>query len=479
MCLDTYAQTLDDAIRYSVLQRVGTARGLGVGGAMGSIGGDFGSLASNPAGIAMYKWSEFQISPGLNRSESNSTLTASAGNSLSDDRTRFVFPSASYVQVNRVLDKHWTRTVFGIGINRIADFNKKFQYQGNQANSITQYFIEQSNFINPDNLEQLSPFVGLPAYDAFITTFDTYTSQYVADIDRNQVVDKTQTISQKGGIDELTFAFGADFDNKLHLGVSLSLPFLSFKEKKEYTETLTGHPVFNTLEFDENLTANGGGVNIKVGGKYIIARKVHISAAFHSPTWMRINEEFDNRANYQYIFNEDLFPSPGPQEGLSPEGAFEYDLRTPWRTTGGLGIIIGRIGFVSSEVEYVNYKSAKFKISDDPGFEEQLNDDIFFELGSTLAVRFGAEIRPTKAIRIRGGYGMGESVFADTEGLEGQYFSLGAGIWLGDQIFIDAAFRSEMIDQRYNPYSLRQGASPLVNTAYDQNTMVLTLGVRM
>jgi len=45
------AQSLTDAVRYSTLIPGGTARAMGVGGSFGAMGGDFGVLTINPAGI--------------------------------------------------------------------------------------------------------------------------------------------------------------------------------------------------------------------------------------------------------------------------------------------------------------------------------------------------------------------------------------------------------------------------------------------
>jgi len=477
LCLFTMeAQTIDDAIRYGKLSRSGSARGMGMGGALGAIGGDFGALSTNPAGIGMYKWNEVELSPGLLLNSTSSELLNSQGGATDETQFRFVVPAASYVYVKKLQSSRWTRRTLAVGVARVADYNSAFTFNGRQDNSITNYFIDRSNFVNPDNLNASSPYVGLPAFDAFITTFDINTSTYFADIDAGEVVNKNQTIVEKGGMDEISLTVGADYMNKLQLGASLSLPVLNFNQKKEYTETLDGHPIFRQLEFDENLSAQGTGVNIKLGGKYIFARKIHVSAAFHTPTWMRISEEFDNRANYTYVFSE-LFPNPGPQEGLSPLGAFEYQYRGPWRAIGGLGVIIGRAGVITAEAEFVNHKSSRFTITDDPGYEELLNREIDQRLGSALSVRTGIELRPAEKLRIRGGVGLGQSIFADADDIDLQYWTLGVGVWLSNSFFIDGAFRHEQIDQLYNPYELNN-ATPEIASDIGRNALVFTVGYR-
>ena len=468
------AQTIDDAIRYSLRDRIGTARSFGTANAMSVLGGDFGSVAINPAGMATYKSAEVQFSPGFFFGPSTSQLTRSTRESGDGNRTNVMIPSASYVNMKRLLDKHWKHTSFGIGFNRVMNYNRNFTYSGDQDFSIAQLFIEQSNGINPDFLDE---FVGGPAYDAFITTYDTYTGTYFADIDRTTVVNKMQEVDQRGGIDEFTVAFGADYENKFQLGAAVTFPIVSFKEKKSYVETLANHPVFNSLEFEENLTASGGGVAIKAGIKYIIAKRIHLGAAFHSPTWMRITEDFDNRAVYDYSFDPDIFPEAGPGEGLSPLGTFEYDFRSPWRAIGGLGVIVGKAGFISADIEYVDYSTSQFTISADPAYEFQLNEEIKNELGDALALRIGGELRIDNW-RFRGGLGLSESVYANLSGFEDSFYSVGAGIWF-NRLFIDAAFRHQTKEQRYSPYTLAAGPSPIVTSDLNENNVIITVGYKI
>jgi hypothetical protein len=460
---------------------------------MAVIGGDFGSLSTNPAGIGMYKWSEFQLSPGVFNGPTASSLDNGENNSTDDQRTAFMVPSLSYVKVAAIGNQYypvmsgdsvayintrysrWTRVSFAVGLNRSANFNRKFEFVGEQDRSITQFFIERGEGINPNNLGQY--YTG-PAYDAYVTTYDTYRGEYLADIDADASVMKSQQIVRRGGIDDIVLAVGADYDNKLQIGASLTFPILHFNEKKKYSETLPGHPVFNRLELDENLKATGSGVSIKLGAKYIVARKIHLGVAIHSPTWMRISEEFDTRVFYNYVFDADLFPEPGPQEALSPLGAFEYDFRSPWRAIGGIGVIVGKIGFISTELEFVDYKSAKFTIIDDELFADELNMEIDNNLGSALMVRVGGEFR-IKKFRLRGGVGLNQNIYKSNSDFGDPALSLGAGYWFGNQVFLDVAYRHQPVQQVYNPYSLTRSVSPVVNSDINENNFVLTFGVRM
>ena len=58
-----YAQDLTDALRFSGFQMQGTARAGSMGNAFGALGGDFTSVSINPAGLGIYRSSEFVFSP--------------------------------------------------------------------------------------------------------------------------------------------------------------------------------------------------------------------------------------------------------------------------------------------------------------------------------------------------------------------------------------------------------------------------------
>src|SRR3954468_4991444 len=59
------AQNERDALRLSFLQPQGTARSIGFGSALGSVGGDFTTLSVNPAGIGIYRRSEMMFTPSI------------------------------------------------------------------------------------------------------------------------------------------------------------------------------------------------------------------------------------------------------------------------------------------------------------------------------------------------------------------------------------------------------------------------------
>src|SRR5687768_2156871 len=80
-----YAQEPGDALRYSWITQSGTARNQAIGGASGSLGGEFSTMFMNPAGIGFYKTSEFVITPGYNIQKNKSIYKETNTSAKSND----------------------------------------------------------------------------------------------------------------------------------------------------------------------------------------------------------------------------------------------------------------------------------------------------------------------------------------------------------------------------------------------------------
>ena len=59
------AQTVYDAAKITGKDLNGTARFVGMGGAMGALGGDISTIGTNPAGIGIYRSNDFMTSFGF------------------------------------------------------------------------------------------------------------------------------------------------------------------------------------------------------------------------------------------------------------------------------------------------------------------------------------------------------------------------------------------------------------------------------
>src|SRR5659263_311464 len=71
MSLSLSAQNIDDALRYSKLFYQGTAR-------FDALGGDLSAISLNPAGIAVFRSTEFTVSTQVNFTNNNANFLGSS-----------------------------------------------------------------------------------------------------------------------------------------------------------------------------------------------------------------------------------------------------------------------------------------------------------------------------------------------------------------------------------------------------------------
>ena len=144
------AQNQSDILRYSQSYNMGTARSQGVGGAFGSVGADFSSVYINPAGLALYRRSEFNFSGAIT---ANTATADFLGQSSIDTRTNFNIPSFGVVfsKVNTGLQggdasEGIVNYNFGFGYNRTNNFQQNIYAEGyNTKSNISQFYAQQAN----------------------------------------------------------------------------------------------------------------------------------------------------------------------------------------------------------------------------------------------------------------------------------------------------------------------------------------------
>src|SRR6201996_2167144 len=143
-CQQLAAQLPEDAIRSSWTFPSGTARQQAIGGAMGSLGGEISAGFVNPAGLGLYKTSEFVLSPGWRMLTDKSSYLGT--NSKASAKGNFNLGTSglvlSYAGANPGVSN-----AFAIAVNRTANFNSHVYYQGVNPNSsfAEQYAEEFAN----------------------------------------------------------------------------------------------------------------------------------------------------------------------------------------------------------------------------------------------------------------------------------------------------------------------------------------------
>lgn len=461
------AQVAADALRFSSLDVLGTARTVGVGGGLSALGADFSVINTNPAGLATFRRSEFTLTPSFHLNSTEATLDGSNGETVNENKFAFNLGNIGLVIAREGRKPNWKTSNFAIGFNRIATFQQDFTYRGSSRGSFIDSFQEASIDLAPSELSNFTTGLAFDTQALFDLEGDEF---YETDVELNgdALLSKEQVVQRKGGISEFTVAYGRNYNEKLMIGIALGIPILTFTENRFYRESDPNDevPFYRNMEFDEELRTTGQGINAKLGVIFRVNQAIRLGGAVHTPTSFNLSDDFQTRMLYDFVDGN----NDGPIESSSPDegGLFDYSLKTPWRFIGSAGFIIKQAGFLTAEVEFLRYSGAQFDLTENDNsastltFEENLNNEIASIYQSAINLRFGGEF-VVKVLRLRAGVALTGTPYADSfirdnpniKGIGNSQLTYSLGLGLRQQrYFLDFGLRFATREETFFPYTL-------------------------
>ncbi|MDP4183949.1 MAG: outer membrane protein transport protein [Bacteroidota bacterium] len=400
-----YAQDARDALRLSFYNVNGTARSAGMGNAIGALGGDFASLSINPAGSAIYRSTEFSFTPSLSYHNANATFEGNRSNDTKYMLNFSQFGLVTGIPVNNN-ESGIISVNFGIGYNRLADFNRNFMVGTPSANStILDYFTQYANQIgNPDQFDGYNE--GL-AWRANLINYDSNSpqgQQYWNDIQNNGYKQSlTRSINTSGGIDEYVFNIGTNINHRIYLGATIGVQNVYYKETFMHSEVDENGTIdfFNSLDYSGYNKTTGSGVNIKLGAIFRPVDNLRLGIAFHSPTFYDLHDTYDRTMQSSVNDNAGV----AVISNVMPDyvGEYDYKLETPLKLVLSGSYLFGKEGLISVDYEYTDYSTMKLRSGGDGYDFKNENNDISNIYGATQNLRIGGEYRPLDFLALRAG----------------------------------------------------------------------------
>lgn len=423
-----FAQEPADALRYSyTTQPGGTARNQAIGGAGGSLGGEFTSLFINPAGLGFYKTGDFVITPQVFTKNAKSNYLNS---SESASKSSFSLGTSGVILSGATRSQSIKSFSIGIGINRVADFNNHVYYRGKNTNSsFSEKYLEElvnDNVTDPNNAAKNYPYGSSLAFNTYLidTTQDVNgnVSGYQSRANPSTGLIQENTINTSGGITDFSVGAGFNVKDKWYFGGSLSFPFLRYDRNATYRETDAADDPNNNFKYFEaleTLQTRGVGVNGKFGVIFKPVNVFRIGLAVHTPTFYQLTDDYTS----EVITDLDGYAGAGEKHQSSTDLTdgqpleSKYNLNTPWRFILSGSYLFGanaenvqnQNGFISADVEYVNYKNASFQDpnndADANQYYHSLNTTIDGLYTNAINARLGGEMKfNTFMVRLGGAY---------------------------------------------------------------------------
>ncbi len=492
----------ETALLFSRVKPAGSARIMGMGGVQTSLGGDYSSALSNPAGLGMFNRSEFTISPGFYGANVNSEYL---GNKTSDSKTNLHIPGFSLVfQTEQDGRKGFLSGTFAVSYNRINNFNQTFSYGGtNSNNSIIDFFTDDAYGINPSNFDYQnggdnSYFNSLPglAYNTYLIDNvgqdpdDNYVygSPLQTFDDPNDIrnVNQNETVRTEGTQNQWNLSYGANLGDKFFLGAGLGLSTIRYRSEKQYSESdffFELDPTYNPLDrldLVEELQIKASGINATLGAIYRPVDIVQVGLSYTTPTLLSVTDVY--RAELTSEWNNFDYYGDG-QTILNSENEYtddiisEYSLRTPGKLSAGAVIFIGKSGFISADVDLVNYSGARYSSGLSGISFDSDNESIKDAYQVTPNVRLGGEFRMDKFRFRAGGSYMPDPYKTEQNNSSREITAISGGIGYRTQKFyVDFALVFSQGANTYRPYRVPTATSPLVTLDNKTNFGMVTLG---
>ena len=380
----------------------GTARYVGMGGAMDALGADISTIGTNPAGIGLFRRSSANVSFGLVSQQDGQAFAEGKKTNMSFDQAGFVWAmkSGQSSYLNFAFNYHKSRN-FDYILSAAGQLNNASQ---NKLTYIKQYegllFPANSSGV-PDNDH---PYASCNQLDYM------YADNWNYSADDNTWYYEPATAytldrAHKGYIGEYDFNLSGNHRDRIYWGITVGIHDVNYKHYGEYREQL------NNFDFNvaDERKIDGTGFDIKAGVIFrpIEASPFRIGLSVHTPTWYDLTT-----TNYTIISDGAL----GPQPASSGE-SYDFKLYTPWRFGLSLGHTVGNYLALGASYEFSDYGSLDTRYNTGEYYDywygtyttTSASDDVMNRhteqtLKGVSTLKLGAEYRPIPELALRVGY---------------------------------------------------------------------------
>lgn len=526
------AQTIYDATNIAQKELNGTARFVGMGGAMGALGGDISTIGTNPAGIGIYRSNDAMLTFGYSMTGTESNYV---GNKFEMNKSRWSFDNAGFVIASKIGNHTPLRYVnFGFNYHKSKSFYKNMTMQGlmgsidnqyvSQVRSMAQQATDAQDYVYHTYNQKLNwesndiysdndaGWLGAVGYQGSLFSVnseagspDFYTPYISSEADAYFLS------RERGGIDQYDFNISFNINDRFYFGVTLGAYDVDYNKYSLHDEMYAYKWEGDGQIYEEGYSLesfnriHGSGFDFKFGAIFrpIEDSPLRIGLAVHTPTYYKLT--YTTGA----LLTSDLFlPNEAGDETrtrttvdtYSALGGRDMDrdfkLQTPWVFNASLGYTVGNNLALGAEYEYEDYSSMKFKYpeGDEMAWETRQAD---FNMKGVSTLRLGAEYKPIPAFSLRAGYNYStaaykkdaikelpsNSINTDTDFANSKSmntFTLGIG-YRFSSFYADLAYKFDTYKSDFYPfYNDINGlvTPPTTEVTNTRSKVLFTLGMR-
>ncbi len=460
----------------------GTARYVGMGGAMEALGADISVINSNPAGIGLFRRSSGNVSFGLVSQDGASSFKYGNKTNASFDQAGFVYSL-----------RDGRRTFINFGFNYHK--SKNFDYILNAAsglNGASQHKLSYMKALaNENNLDKTSS--GWRGKFAYTSQLDNlyYNTLMMTSSDGffyNDASGYEFGRAETGYIGEYDFNTSVNVNDRVYLGITIGIHDVHYTGHSLYNEALVNlnNQTAGDITVNDERRITGTGYNASFG---IIFRPVdaspfRIGLSVSTPTWYDLKT-----SNYTYLINNTKADGGGKLQGDYPNyttgESYEFKLFTPWKFGVSLGHTVGNYLALGASYEYADYSRLDTRVNDGydvdywgdvyehSSSDEPMNRHTRETLKAVSTLKIGAEAKVMPNLAVRAGYNYVSPMFKKEGYKDGNIdsygsnyssatdytnweatnrYTVGVGYTLGKMSF-DLAYQYAQTNGKFHPFA--------------------------
>lgn len=413
----------------------GTARYVGMGGAMEALGADISVINSNPAGIGLFRRSSGSVSFGLVSQDGASSFKYGNKTNASFDQAGFVYSL-----------RDGRRTFINFGFNYHK--SKNFDYILNAAsalNGASQHKLSYMKALaNENNLDKTSS--GWRGKFAYTSQLDNlyYNTLMMTSSDGffyNDASGYEFGRAETGYIGEYDFNTSVNVNDRVYLGITIGIHDVHYTGHSLYNEALVNlnNQTAGDITVNDERRITGTGYNASFG---IILRPVdaspfRIGLSVSTPTWYDLKT-----SNYTYLINNTKADGGGKLQGDYPNyttgESYEFKLFTPWKFGVSLGHTVGNYLALGASYEYADFSRLDTRVNDGydvdywgdvyehSSSDEPMNRHTRETLKAVSTLKIGAEAKVMPNLAVRAGYNYVSPMFKKEGYKDGNIDSYGS-----------------------------------------------------
>lgn len=326
----------------------GTARYLGLSGAMTAVGGDPTAVSDNPAGLGIYRHSElmFTMDYLLNITAQNGMFRPSATQDFTVNQASWVYaiPSrreSGLLYNNIMLSyrrlKTFANSFYGRAKEQPTSLVDLIKYN---TDDLDVSFLSQDDSWSDPNVGWLS----ILGYETWLISEDENDpSRYWSCLQKGEQVDNILSMSELGHINQYALHWAGNINNQWYVGLGVNILSLSYDRTISYSEDFEQGGGLHT---SSTTLLSGVGVNGTVGLIYHPIRMLRIGASFQTPSVNYLSRQSIG-SMASYLDKTYTIDTP-----TSFESWDTYSL--PLRSSIGVALIGGNYGLLSLQYDYVH-----------------------------------------------------------------------------------------------------------------------------